>query len=52
MRRIRVISCGLGAVGSKMAELILQREAVEIVGVADVAEQIIGKDLGRVIGPR
>lgn len=48
--KIRVIMHGLGVHGRSMASLILQKQGIEIVGAIDIAEEIVGKDLGEVIG--
>ena len=50
MEKIRLISYGVGAVGSHIAKFLLQKEGVEIVGAIDVAENKVGKDLGEVLG--
>ena len=50
MKNVRVILCGLGAMGSGMARLLLNKEGVEIVGAIDSYEGKVGKDLGEVLG--
>jgi 4-hydroxy-tetrahydrodipicolinate reductase len=47
--KIRVVCYGAGAVGSRIAKLLLEKEGIEIVGVIDVAQDKIGKDLGEIL---
>lgn len=46
MEKIRIILYGVGAVGSRVAKFLLQKEGVKIVGAIDVAKEKVGKDLG------
>lgn len=50
MEKIRLVLYGVGAVGSRLAKFLLQKEGVKIVGAIDVAEDKVGKDLGEVLG--
>lgn len=50
MKKIKVISYGLGAVGSMITKFLLEREGVEIVGAIDIAKDKVGKDIGEVLG--
>jgi 4-hydroxy-tetrahydrodipicolinate reductase len=50
MENVKVIVCGLGAMGSGMARMLLQKKGIEIVGAIDSYEGKIGKDLGEVLG--
>ncbi len=50
MEKVRVVLCGLGAVGRRIATFLLEKEGVEIVGAIEVAEGIIGRDLSEVLG--
>ncbi len=50
MDKVRVVLCGLGAVGSRIAKFLLEKEGLEIVGAIDIAEENVGRDLGEVIG--
>ena len=50
MRKVKVILYGVGAVGSLIARHLLQKEGIQIVGVVDIAEDKVGKDLGEVLG--
>ena len=47
--KIRVVCYGVGAVGSRIAKSLLEKEGIEIVGVIDVAQDKIGKDLGEIL---
>lgn len=50
MRKIRVALWGLGAMGSGMARLVLEKEGLELAGGIDVRADFVGKDLGEVLG--
>jgi 4-hydroxy-tetrahydrodipicolinate reductase len=50
MEKIRVVLYGIGAIGSRIAKFLLEKEGVEIVGAIDIAEDKVGKDLGEVLG--
>jgi len=50
MEKVKVILYGLGAMGSRIAKFLLEKEGVEIVGAIDVAEDQVGEDLGEVLG--
>ena len=50
MDKVRVVVCGVGAVGRHIAKFLLEKEGVEIVGAIDIAEEKVGRDLGEVIG--
>lgn len=49
-KKIRVISYGLGPIGIETARLVLKKSDLEIVGAVDIAKEMVGKDLGRVLG--
>ena len=49
MEKIRLVLYGIGAIGSRIAELLLEKEGAEIVGAIDVAKEKVGKDLGDVL---
>lgn len=49
MEKIRIILYGVGAIGSRIAKFLLQKEGVKIVGAIDVAKEKVGKDLGDVL---
>ncbi len=50
MEKTRVVLYGIGAIGSRIANFLLEKEGVEIVGVIDIAKDKVGKDLGEVLG--
>jgi len=50
MRKVRVISYGVGAVGSMIAKFLLEKEDIDIVGAVDVDKNKVNKDLGEVLG--
>ncbi len=49
MEEVRILLCGLGAVGTLIAKHLLQKEGIKIVGAIDIAEDKIGKDLGDIL---
>ena len=49
-RKIRVIHYGLGPIGLATAKLVLTKPDMEIVGAVDIAKEMVGKDLGEVLG--
>lgn len=49
MKQIRVLQWGLGAMGSGMARLILDKPGLQIVAAVDNREEYTGKDLGEVL---
>lgn len=50
MENVKVIMCGLGAMGSGMSKMLLEKKGVEIVAAIDSFQGKIGKDLGEVLG--
>jgi len=46
---LRLVLYGVGAIGQHIAEFLLEKEGVEIVGAIDVAKDKVGKDLGDVL---
>jgi 4-hydroxy-tetrahydrodipicolinate reductase len=50
MKKVKVISFGVGAVGGLIAKFLLKKEGIEIVGAVDIAKEKVGKDLGEAIG--
>ncbi len=50
MEKLRVVLYGVGAIGSRIAKFLLEKNGVEIVGVIDMAKEKVGKDLGQVLG--
>lgn len=49
-KKIRVISFGLGPIGSGIARVIAERQDFQIVGAVDIDPSKAGKDMGQVIG--
>ena len=50
MNQIRVLQWGLGAMGSGMAKLMLEKSGLKIVAAVDGRPDYVGKDLGEVLG--
>ncbi len=50
MKPIRVLQWGLGAMGSGMARLMLEKSGLQIVAAVDGRPDYVGKDLGEVLG--
>ena len=49
MKPIRVLQWGLGAMGSGMARLVLDKSGLELVGAIDSRPDYAGQDLGSVL---
>lgn len=47
---INILQYGVGAIGSEIAKLVLQRDGLNLIGALDLDESKIGRDLGDVIG--
>lgn len=50
MKQIRVLQWGLGAMGSGMARMTLEKSGLQIVAAVDGRPDYVGKDLGDVLG--
>ncbi|MEM1984150.1 MAG: hypothetical protein QXW76_02690, partial [Candidatus Korarchaeum sp.] len=50
MSEVRVVMVGLGPIGQAIAKGILKKRGFSIVGAVDVAPELVGKDLGEVLG--
>jgi hypothetical protein len=50
MKQIRVLQWGLGAMGSGMAKLMLDKAGLKIVAAIDGRPDYVGKDLGEILG--
>ncbi|MEM3740710.1 MAG: hypothetical protein QXP84_07905 [Candidatus Korarchaeum sp.] len=50
MSEVRVVMVGLGPIGQAIAKGILEKRGFSIVGAVDVAPELVGKDLGEVLG--
>lgn len=46
MEKINVIIYGCGIMGRKVAEALMEKESIHIVGAVDIDPELIGKDLG------
>lgn len=46
----KIMIWGFGAMGSGIAKVLLERKGIELVGVVDVREEILGKDVGELLG--
>ncbi len=47
---IRIICFGLGPIGRNIATVALGKKGLKIVGAVDIAKEMLGKDLGEVLG--
>lgn len=50
MKKIRVVSVGLGPIGASAARLALSKHSIDVVGAVDPHPDKAGKDLGFVLG--
>jgi len=50
MKNVKVVSYGIGVIGRRLAKYLLTKEGIEIVGAIDINPDIVGKDLGEVLG--
>lgn len=50
MGEIKVVHCGLGAIGLAIARIVAETEGLKIVGASDIAPDKAGQDLGTVMG--
>lgn len=48
--KLKVVQFGLGPIGMASARLALQKPGMEVVGAIDIAEHLVGRDLGEVLG--
>ncbi|MCX5855840.1 MAG: dihydrodipicolinate reductase, partial [Deltaproteobacteria bacterium] len=49
-KKIRVIQYGLGPIGIETARLVTKKSGMEIVGAVDISKDLVGKDLGEILG--
>jgi len=49
-KKIRVVHYGLGPIGIETAKYVLKKSDMEIVGAVDISKDMIGKDLGKILG--
>ncbi|MFQ6123770.1 MAG: dihydrodipicolinate reductase [Candidatus Heimdallarchaeota archaeon] len=47
--RVKVVSYGIGVLGTRIAKAALERNNLELVGAVDIAPDKIGKDLGELL---
>ena len=50
MNEIKVVIFGLGPIGERIANVILKKKGIKIVGAVDVANDKVGRDLGDLLG--
>jgi 4-hydroxy-tetrahydrodipicolinate reductase len=50
MQPIKIVSYGIGVIGRRLANHLLTKKGIEIVGAIDINPDIVGKDLGEVLG--
>ncbi len=50
MDKVKVVLYGVGAMGTRIAKFLLEKEGVEIVGAVDITDEKVGKDLGEILG--
>ncbi len=49
-RELRILHCGLGPIGQGVAKLALETDGLRAVGATDISPEIVGQDLGTVLG--
>ncbi len=49
-KTIRVIQYGLGPIGQETAKIVLKKEGLELIGAVDINPELVGKDLGEILG--
>jgi 4-hydroxy-tetrahydrodipicolinate reductase len=50
LKNVKIVSYGIGVIGKRLAKHLLTKEGIEIVGAIDINPNILGKDLGEVLG--
>ncbi len=50
MRNVRAVLWGFGAMGRGIAEMVANKQGIEIVGVCDINPNVVGKDFYEVLG--
>ncbi len=48
--QIKVLLVGLGLLGQWIAEGILKKKSLRVVGAVDIAKDLVGKDLSETLG--
>jgi len=51
-KKIRAIQYGVGPIGSSIARLMREKQAIEIIGAIDTDPAKLGRDLGEVVGAK
>jgi len=49
-RELRVVHCGLGPIGQGVIRRVLETPGLRVAGAADIAPELLGRDLGDVLG--
>ena len=52
MKEAKIVLYGIGWIGSRMAEALLEKKGMKIVGAVDIDPSKIGKDLGEYLGKK
>ena len=50
MENVRIVLYGVGAMGARIANFLLKKGGVEIVGAIDIDKGKVGKDIGEILG--
>jgi hypothetical protein len=50
MENVRIVLYGVGAMGARIANFLLKKGGVEIVGAIDIDKGKVGKDVGEILG--
>jgi len=50
VKKLRVVICGVGPIGAKIAGVVIERNSLEITGAIDTAPDKAGRDLGEFTG--
>lgn len=50
MNEIKVVIFGIGPIGERITKVILEKNGLKIVGAIDIAKDVVGRDLGEVVG--
>lgn len=50
MDNVRAVSYGIGVIGQRLANHILSKKGIEIVGAIDIDKSKVGRDLGEILG--
>ncbi len=49
-KKIKVVQVGLGPIGTKITQFLLEKKSVQIVGAVDINAALTGKDIGELAG--